>query len=462
MSSNPKKLAIVGTGYVGLVTGTCFAEMGHEVTCVDVDRLKVLKLTNGELTIFEPGLELLFERNTREGRLTFTTDLQSAVEASDIIFLALPTPPGKDGAADLSAVLQVADQIGGMLNGYKIIVNKSTVPVGTADRVRTLIMGSGAVPGEDFDVVSNPEFLREGVAVDDFMKPERVVIGSSSERAAALMRELYEPFVRSGNPILVMDERSSEMTKYAANAFLATKITFMNEIANLCEKVGANVDSVRLGTGTDGRIGKQFLYAGIGFGGSCFPKDVKALASTARANGYRFRILDSVLSVNEQQQTTLVPRLMEYFGGSLEKRRIAVWGLSFKANTDDVRESSAFATIQALKAAGAKVTAFDPAAMGVTRRLLNDEISYAPDAYEALWGADALVICTEWNEFRRPNFDLVKERLKFPAIFDGRNLYDPKQMASLGFDYVSIGRPQYPAVPQASLSANGQIETVHG
>ncbi len=448
MSSNPKKLAIIGTGYVGLVTGTCFAEMGHDVVCVDVDRLKVLKLTNGELTIFEPGLELLFERNTREGRLTFTTDLQEAVTASDIIFLALPTPPGKDGSADLSAVLQVAGQIGTMLNGYKIIVNKSTVPVGTADRVRTLVAGARAVPGEDFDVVSNPEFLREGVAVDDFMKPERVVIGSSSERAASIMRELYEPFVRNGNPILVMDERSSEMTKYAANAFLATKITFMNEIANLCEKVGANVDSVRLGTGTDSRIGKQFLYAGIGFGGSCFPKDVKALASTARANGYRFRILDSVLAVNHDQQTTLVSRLLDYFGGSLEKRRIAVWGLSFKANTDDVRESSAFATIEALKAAGAKVTAFDPAAMGVTRRILNDEISYAPDVYEALWGADALVICTEWNEFRRPNFEVVRERLNFPAIFDGRNLYDPKQMAALGFDYFSIGRPRYPAVPQ--------------
>lgn len=438
---NNKKIAIIGTGYVGLVTGTCFAEMGNEVICVDIDRLKVLKLSSGELTIFEPGLEVLFERNLREGRLSFTTDLQAAVEASDIIFLALPTPPDKDGAADLSAVLQVAEHIGPMIEGYKIIVTKSTVPVGTAEQVRTRIIQSYDSQKGSFDVVSNPEFLREGAAVEDFMKPERVVIGTSSEQAQSIMRELYEPFVRNGNPILIMDERSAEMTKYTANAFLATKITFINEIANLCERVGANVDQVRLGAGTDSRIGKQFMYAGIGFGGSCFPKDVKALACTAKANDYAFQVLDAVLHVNEQQQVALVPRISDYFGGSLKGRRFAIWGLAFKANTDDIRESSAVATIQALLAAGAQVTAFDPAAMGSTRQVLGNAISYAADAYETLWEADALIICTEWNEFRRPNFALMRSRLNHPVIFDGRNLYDPRQMHGLGFDYFSIGRP---------------------
>ncbi len=447
------KLAIIGTGYVGLVTGTCFAEMGNDVICVDVDRWKVDRLERGELTIFEPGLEILFERNLREGRLTFTTCMESAVQQSEVIMLALPTPPGKDGAADLSYVLNVAAEIRTMLNGYKVIVNKSTVPVGTADRVRAILAADGAVPGVDFDVVSNPEFLREGVAVDDFMKPERVVIGSTSERATAVMTSLYEPFVRSGNPILAMDERSAEVTKYAANSFLATKITFMNEIASLCERVGANVDQVRRGMGTDSRIGKQFLYAGIGYGGSCFPKDVQALVRTANEHGYPFQTLQAVMEVNEQQRSRLVPRISNYYG-TLEGRRLALWGLSFKANTDDVRESPAHAVIRALLAEGAEVSAFDPEAMPATRAVLGDRIRYAPDAYEALQDADGLIICTEWNEFRYPDFEHVLRRLKRPVIFDGRNLYDPKRLADLGITYFSIGRPFL--APQA-LPATQQV-----
>ncbi len=444
------KLAIIGTGYVGLVTGTCFAEMGNDVICVDVDRWKIQRLESGELTIFEPGLAILFERNLREGRLTFTTCLEDAVRQSEVVMLALPTPPGKDGAADLSYVLDVAAEIRTMLDGYKVIVNKSTVPVGTADRVRTILAAKGAVPGTDFDVVSNPEFLREGVAVDDFMKPERVVIGSSSERATAVMTALYEPFVRSGNPILVMDERSAEVTKYAANSFLATKITFMNEIASLCELVGANVDHVRRGMGTDSRIGKQFLYAGIGYGGSCFPKDVQALVRTSNEHGYPFQTLQAVMDVNVQQRSRLVPRIANYYG-TLEGRRFAVWGLSFKANTDDVRESPAHSVILALLAEGAEVTAFDPEAMPATRTVLGDRIRYAPDAYEALDEADGLIICTEWNEFRHPDFTHVMRRLNRPVIFDGRNLYEPKRMADLGFTYFSIGRPYL--APQAIPTA---------
>lgn len=455
------KVAVVGTGYVGLVTGTCFAEMGNSVVCVDIDEGKVNKLRGGTLTIFEPGLEQIFERNLREERLFFTIDLADAVCTSEVIFLALPTPKGEDGSADLSYVLGVARQLGHQLvrnrasdsPSYKVIVNKSTVPVGTADLVREAIEAAGAVAGEDFDVVSNPEFLREGRAVEDFLRPERVVVGSSSSRAAHIMRSLYEPFVRNGNPILEMDERSSELTKYAANAFLATKITFMNEVANLCELVGANVDQVRLGIGSDSRIGNKFLFPGIGYGGSCFPKDVHALAHTAEEQGYRFRILDAVLDINERQPGMLVSQIVGYFGGSLVDRRIAVWGLAFKANTDDVRDSPAHAVIQALLAQGASITAFDPEAMNTTRAVVGDQISYAPDAYAALIDSDALVVCTDWNEFRRPNFEEIYNLLKQPVIFDGRNLYSPQLMADLGFDYFSVGRPQTAAALKPSMAS---------
>lgn len=457
-------LAIVGTGYVGLVTGTCFAEMGNRVLCVDIDQRKVERLRQGELPIFEPELELYFERNRQKDRLHFTTELAEAVDACDVIFLALPTPPGEDGSADLSYVMGVARQIGRHLaadaaRAYKVVVNKSTVPVGTADRVRAVLEETGLVAGEDFDVVSNPEFLREGVAVGDFMKPERVVVGTGSERAARIMTLLYEPFVRQGNPILVMDERSSEMTKYAANAFLAAKITFMNEIANLCERVGANVDKVRIGVGSDSRIGKQFLYAGIGFGGSCFPKDVQALFRTAGDHGYDFEMLEAVLRVNERQRRVLGERVVAHFGGSMAGRQVAVWGLAFKPNTDDVREAPAHVVIRHLLEAGAAVRAFDPEAMETTRAVLGEAIAYAPDAYAALDGADALVICTEWHEFRRPDWERVQGLLRRPLVFDGRNLYEPERMAALGFDYHSIGRPHVP--PQADAEAAQAERTAH-
>ncbi|MEM1270862.1 MAG: UDP-glucose/GDP-mannose dehydrogenase family protein, partial [Bacteroidota bacterium] len=378
------------------------------------------------------------------GRLTFTTNLQEAVEQSEIVFLALPTPPGEDGSADLSYVLGVARQLGPLFKRYTVVVNKSTVPVGTADKVRAAITESGATAGEDFDVVSNPEFLREGVAVDDFMKPERVVVGTSNPRAGDIMQRLYEPFVRQGNPIIVMDERSAEMTKYAANSFLATKITFMNEIANVCDLVGANVDNVRIGIGTDSRIGRQFLYPGIGFGGSCFPKDVQALVRTSDSVGYDFDVLKSVLAVNEAQRALLGSRIKEYFDGDLTGKRVAMWGLAFKPNTDDVREAPSHVVARALTAAGAEVVAFDPEAMETTRAVLGDEIAYAFDMYSALKGADLLVICTEWHEFRRPDFERMHRLLGSPLVFDGRNLYDPKRMADAGFEYHSIGRPYIP------------------
>jgi UDPglucose 6-dehydrogenase len=459
------KIAVIGTGYVGLVTGTCFAEMGNAVACVDIDERKIEKLRRGEMTIFEPGLEVLFERNLREERLYFTTNLAEAVRACDVIFLALPTPRGEDGAADLTYVLGVAREIGQLLardrmnwaGAYKVIVNKSTVPVGTTDLVRGVIEEAGVVAGTHFDVVSNPEFLREGVAVDDFMKPERVVIGASSQRAAHLMKSLYEPFVRNGNPILLMDERSAELTKYAANAFLATKITFINEIANLCERVGANVDYVRHGIGADSRIGKQFLYAGIGFGGSCFPKDVQALLRTAAEHDYRFRIIEAVLRVNELQHDALVSQIVARFGGSLAGCHFAVWGLAFKANTDDVRESPAHAVIRALLAHGARVTAFDPEAIETTRASLGDAISYAPDLYSALHDADGLVVCTEWNMFRQPNFEKVRRLLKQPLVFDGRNLFDAKTMAEAGFEYFSIGRPFAAAMEKTTEAAMVEV-----
>ncbi len=444
-------ISVIGTGYVGLVTGTCFAEMGNDVICVDIDDRKVEKMRRGELPIFEPGLEIFFERNRREKRLSFTTELADAVNGSDIIFLALPTPPSEDGSADLSYVLGVADKIGELLKadpalGYKIIVTKSTVPVGTAEKVRATLEAHGLQAETHFDVVSNPEFLREGVAVEDFMKPDRVVVGTSSKRAAEAMTLLYEPFVRQGNPIIVMDERSSEMTKYAANAFLATKITFMNEVSNLCDRVGANVDMIRKGIGSDSRIGRQFLYAGIGFGGSCFPKDVQALDRTSDEHGYSFQILKSVLDVNDYQRGILVDRVREFFDGSLKGRRIAMWGLAFKPNTDDVREAPSHVIIRRLQAEGADVSAFDPEAVETTRAVLGDDLEYAEDLYTAVNGADALIIATEWHEFRRPDFEKIKSLMKQPVIFDGRNVYDPNRMAEIGFEYYSMGRPHIPAI----------------
>ncbi len=467
-------IAVVGTGYVGLVSGVCFAEMGNDVVCVDIDAGKVDSLRDGRLTIYEPGLEVYFDRGRREDRLHFTTELAEAVEPAEAVFLALPTPPGEGGAADLRYVLGVADDLGKMLAdakaadgtgwGYKVIVDKSTVPVGTAARVTAAIEAHGLEEGVDFDVVSNPEFLREGVAVEDFMKPERVVVGTGSERAADVMRRLYEPFVRSGNPILVMDEPSAEMTKYAANAMLATKITFMNEIANLCERVGADVDKVRRGIGTDSRIGPKFLYAGIGFGGSCFPKDVQALHRTAREEGYEFEILDAVLRVNDIQRKSMVPRVVDAIGtdGQLGGKTVAIWGLAFKPHTDDVREAPAHVIIRELVRLGADVVAFDPEARATTEATFEREpiegpgtLSYADRGYHALDGADALVIATEWPEFRRPDLDRVRGLMNagpdgFPVIFDGRNVFDPDRMAAAGFAYHSVGRPFVAPTPADS------------
>jgi len=431
------KIAVVGTGYVGLVTGTCFAETGNDVTCVDIDKAKVDKLTNGQVTIYEPGLEKLFVRNQREERLRFTTSLEEGIRDAAIIFLALPTPPGENGSADLKYVLGVAEDLGKIMKDYKVIVDKSTVPVGTAEKVHAQIAKN--YKGE-FDVVSNPEFLREGVAVEDFMKPDRVVIGTSSERAKKIMGDLYSPFVRQGNPIIYMDERSAELTKYAANAFLATKISFMNEIAQLCERLGADVDMVRRGIGSDDRIGKRFLFPGIGYGGSCFPKDVKALAKSATEVQYEFRILDAVMSVNEKQKIYLVPRIKKYFKGDLKNKKIAIWGLAFKPNTDDVREAPALYIIDELLKEGAVISAFDPEAMNNVKRMMGDKITYASGQYEAIDACDALVIATEWSEFRTPDFDRMMNIMKNKVIFDGRNVYEPQRMKDLGFYYESIGR----------------------
>ena len=430
-------IAVVGTGYVGLVTGTCFAEMGNHVICVDIDKEKVEKMQNMIIPIYEPHLDVLFERNIKQKRLTFTTDLESTIRKSDIVFLALPTPPGEDGSADLSYVLNVAEKIGPMIDKYKIIINKSTVPVGTAEKVWKAVKTN--CNGE-FDVVSNPEFLREGFAVDDFMKPDRVVIGTSSEKAKKIMSDLYAPFVRQGNPIYFMDERSSELTKYAANAFLATKITFMNEIANLCEKVGANVDSIRMGIGSDSRIGKRFLFAGIGYGGSCFPKDVQALEKTSKEHGYDFSILNSVMSVNHIQKTKIVEKIRRYYDNNLKGKKIALWGLAFKPDTDDIREAPALYIIDELVKDGAEIIAFDPEAMPNIKKAIGDKISYASDPYEAVDNADLLLIATEWSVFRTPDFDELNKRLKHKVIFDGRNLYDPEKMRQMGYYYNSIGR----------------------
>ncbi len=430
-------IAVVGTGYVGLVTGTCFAEMGNHVICVDIDTVKVDALKNGVVPIYEPHLDALFERNVKQGRLSFTTNLKDAVMQATVVFLALPTPPGEDGSADLSYVLGVARELGKIVNDYKVIVNKSTVPVGTAEKVSNAIAENCKT---DYDVVSNPEFLREGFAVDDFMKPDRVVIGTDSERAKKIMSELYAPFVRQGNPIYFMDTRSSELTKYAANAFLATKITFMNEIANLCEKVGANVDMIRIGIGSDDRIGKRFLFAGIGYGGSCFPKDVQALARTAEEYDYDFKVLASVMDVNTRQRLMMVDKIKAYFKGDLKGKKIALWGLAFKPDTDDIREAPALFIIDQLIKDGATVVAFDPEAMNNVKKVVGDKITYAKDEYAALDGADALLIATEWSVFRTPEFDQLARRMKSKVIFDGRNLYDPAKLKELGFYYNSIGR----------------------
>ncbi|MEZ4847077.1 MAG: UDP-glucose/GDP-mannose dehydrogenase family protein [Bacteroidia bacterium] len=432
------KVAVVGTGYVGLVSGTCFAEAGNDVLCVDNNQDKLAKLRAGQVPIYEPGLETLFERNTKEGRLNFTDSLEEAVRFAEIIFLALPTPPMEDGSADLQYVLGVADHIGQILTDYRVVVNKSTVPVGTADKVRAAIADRTNI---DFDVVSNPEFLREGFAVQDFMKPERIVIGTRSPRATEAMTNLYKPFVMSGNPILFMDERSAEVTKYAANSFLATKISFMNEIANLCERVGADVDNVRKGIGTDSRIGRRFLFPGVGYGGSCFPKDVSALYKTSQAYDYGFSILDAVMKVNEAQKHILVEKMISVYGDDLSGKTFGVWGLAFKPNTDDIREAPALVIIKRLLEMGAKVKAYDPEAMESVQTYYPElDIEYVDNQYQATVGVDALVIVTEWNEFRAPDFDKIKAGLKAPVIFDGRNVYELDRVQKLGFTYHSIGR----------------------
>ncbi len=430
-------IAVIGTGYVGLVTGTCFAETGNDVTCVDIDTRKIDMLQSGKVPIYEPGLEKLFLRNQKEGRLHFTTSLAEGVKDARVIFLALPTPAGENGSADLKYILGVAKDLGEIINQYTVIVDKSTVPVGTAEKVHAAIAKTAS---SEFDVVSNPEFLREGVAVDDFMKPDRVVIGTRSDRAMKILNELFVPFVRQGNPIIFMDEKSAELTKYAANAFLATKITFMNEIAQVCERVGADVDLVRKGIGSDERIGRRFLFPGIGYGGSCFPKDVQALSQSSVEAGYSFKLLDAVMHVNEKQKLHLVPKIKKYFGENLKGKKIALWGLAFKPNTDDIREAPALYMIDELLAAGATITAYDPEAMKNVMQLYGNKINYADRQYDALAGAEALLIATEWSEFRTPDFAKITSLLKNKVIFDGRNLFDLDKMEEMGFHYESVGR----------------------
>lgn len=432
------KIAIIGTGYVGLVTGTCFAETGNNVTCVDINEKKVEMLKRGETPIYEPGLDVLLERNIKENRINFTTSLEEGIKDAKVIFLALPTPPGKDGEADLQYVLDVAEKLGNIIDSYKVIVNKSTVPVGTAEKVAAVLDTN--LNRDLYDVVSNPEFLREGVAVDDFLKPDRVVIGTSSEKAQKIMEELYQPFVRQGNPIYFMDERSSEMTKYAANSYLAMRISFMNEMANLCERAGANVDMVRVGMGSDSRIGKRFLFSGVGYGGSCFPKDVQALARTARQLGYDFKLVETTMEVNDLQKTRLGKKIKNAFGEDLTGRKFAIWGLAFKPETDDIREAPALELIDELLTAGASVHVYDPEAMNNVKEIMGDKVTYGANEYETLQDADALAIVTEWNEFRNPDFDKIRGALKKPFIFDGRNVFTLEKMAELGFYYESIGR----------------------
>src|SRR6056297_562231 len=439
------KIAVIGTGYVGLVSGTCFADSGNDVICVDIDAEKVEQMRNGVVPIYEPGLNRVFDRAIRENRLSFTTDLEEAFKTAEVIFMCLPTPPGADGQADLSFVLNVADQLGDLFNKYpeyRVVVNKSTVPVGTADKVSEKISSK---TDAEFDVVSNPEFLREGAAVEDFMKPERVVVGAGSESAAELMTRLYEPFVRSGNPIIIMDERSSELTNYAANAMLATKITLMNEIANICERVGADVDNVRRGIGTDSRIGKRFLFAGIGYGGSCFPKDVQAIHYTSNHFGYDFRILDSVMKVNEAQKLSIVEKIDKHYQGDLKGKTFGLWGLSFKPETDDVREAPSLYITDALGKLGVSMKAYDPEAIETFKEAATEDalanIEFMSDRDSVLNGVDALVICTEWNEFRRPDLENFVKWMKEPVIFDGRNLYDLERTKEAGLTYISVGRP---------------------
>ncbi len=431
-------IAVIGTGYVGLVSGTCFAETGNQVVCVDIDSKKVANMRAGQIPIYEPGLDVIFERNTRQGRLRFSTDLSSSVRSSDIVFLALPTPPGADGSADLSFVMKVAEELSHIIEDYTVVVDKSTVPVGTAEKVSEIL--SKGLSEDQFDVVANPEFLREGAAIDDFLKPDRVVVGTDSPKAREIMRRLYAPFVRQGNPIIFMDHRSAEMTKYAANAYLATRISFMNEIANLCEKVGANVDFVRKGIGSDNRIGKRFLFPGIGYGGSCFPKDVQALARTAKQADYDFKILESVMKVNAIQKETLLDKLKAHMGSDLAGKKIGIWGIAFKPNTDDIREAPALTVIKGLLEMGASISAYDPEALDNIRDLYRDQIEYAEDQYQVLENADALAVLTEWSVFRTPDFTMMKALMNSPVIFDGRNLYALDTMKELGFYYNSIGR----------------------
>lgn len=431
------KIAVVGTGYVGLVTGTCFAETGNTVTCVDIDIKKVENLQKGIIPIYERGLEDFFSRNQKEGRLTFTTNLEEGIRDAKIIFLALPTPPGEDGSADLQYILKVAGDLGPLLKDYTVIVDKSTVPVGTSEKVTNKIKEKAKV---EFDVVSNPEFLREGVAVEDFMKPERVVVGTNSARARKVMEALYAPFVRQGNPVIFMDERSAELTKYAANSFLATKISFMNEVANLCERVGADIDAVRIGMGTDSRIGKRFLFAGIGYGGSCFPKDVQALSKSSTDANYDFKILNAVMDVNHVQKLALQDKIKSHFKGNLKGKTLAIWGLAFKPHTDDIREAPALQNIKEFLREGVKVKVHDPEAMPNVKRIFGDQIEYCERPYAALQDADALFISTEWPEYRTPDFEKLSSLLKSKTIFDGRNLYDLSFMKEQGFTYYSIGR----------------------
>ena len=430
-------ITVVGTGYVGLVSGTCFAEMGNNVICVDINQKKIDQLNKGEIPIYEPQLDLLIERNRKQERLSFTTSLKDAIENAQVIFLALPTPPGEDGSADLSYILGVAEDLGKILTKYTIIVDKSTVPVGTAEKVRLAIAKNCKV---EFDVVSNPEFLREGYAIDDFLKPDRVVIGTESERAMKVMNDLYKPFTRQGNPIYFMDEKSAELTKYAANSFLATKISFMNEIANLCELLGANVDHVRMGIGSDSRIGKRFLFPGIGYGGSCFPKDVKALIKSSNDVQYDFHILKAVEEVNEKQKTVLLPKIKSYFKGDLKGKKIALWGLAFKPNTDDTREAPAHYIIDELLKENASIYAYDPEAMENTKLVFGEKINYGKNYYEILQDADALIIATEWSVFRNPDFEKMNTLLKNKVIFDGRNLFDTGKIEEQGYTYFSIGK----------------------
>jgi UDPglucose 6-dehydrogenase len=430
------KIAVIGSGYVGLVAGACLAENGNEVICVDKDASKVRALQRGRIPIYEPGLEEMVRRNRAEKRLTFTTDLPKGIRASQIVFIAVGTPTGEDGSADLSHVLEVARQIGKAMNGYKVIVDKSTVPVGTSEKVREVIKKETQHP---FSVVSNPEFLKQGAAIEDFMKPDRVVIGAEDQRAGQIMTELYSPFTRTGAPIMMMDCASAELCKYAANAMLATRISFMNEVANVCEVVGADVDQVRRAVASDRRIGPAFLFPGVGYGGSCFPKDVKAMVRFASAKNYDFEILRAVENVNDRQKVRLLSKMKQHFG-SLKGKRIAVWGLAFKPKTDDMREAPAVPLISALLDAGASVAAYDPEAMKVARTIFGTRVDFKDKSYEALSGADGLAIVTEWNEFREPDWTKIKKMLKTPVIFDGRNIYNPDQLRGLGFSYYAMGR----------------------